>query len=547
MKNVTNKLMYSAGTLLLMALVIHVFQMNNQVKDIVLLAATFLSGYPIAKKSIQAVRMKVFSIELLISIAVIGALIIGEYVESAVVTFLYLFGAYLEARTLEKARISLRTLTETVPLEATVLRNGKKITLKAEEVLVNDHVVVRSGGKIAVDGTILSGQALINEAAITGESVPVSKTKGDPVFSGSIIDNGYLEINAQKVGEDTTFAKIIELVEEAQETKAKTQKFLEKFAYYYTPGILILSVVVFLFTFDFHLAITFLVIACPGALVISAPVSIVAGLGNAAKNGILIKGGDKVEILAKIKGIVFDKTGTLTQGKPSITAIRAFGRDENELLLLAAQVETASEHHLGRTIVEEAERRDLRLIQKPTDIEVLKGYGIRALVNGKTFFVGNQKALFKGGIKINKEIETYAYEQERLGNTAVYVVIDQQVAGIISIADQIRKEAKESVRQLKQNGIKHTVMLTGDNQHTAKMVAEQLNIDQYYAELLPTEKVDRVNACKHKGLKLAMVGDGINDAPAIATADIGIAMGGTGTHIAMETADVVLMSDRLDK
>src|SRR5699024_8162438 len=293
---------------------------------------------------------------LLVTIAVIGALFIGEYVESAVVTFLFLFGAYLEARTLEKTRSSLKELIDMAPQEAMVIRDdGETESIPVEDVVEGDRIMIRSGGKIPVDGSIISGQASLNEAAVTGESIPVSKKLDDPVFSGTIVDNGYIEMVAEKVGDDTTFAKIIELVEEAQEMKSKTQTFLDKFANVYTPAIIVLSVLVYLFTRDLHLAITFLVVACPGALVIGAPVSIVAGIGNGAKKGVLVKGGEVMDNLSKVDTLVFDKTGTLTKGKPEVTDIQTYNKyHEDVLLKLVAEAETISEHHLGQTIVKEA-------------------------------------------------------------------------------------------------------------------------------------------------------------------------------------------------
>src|SRR5690554_2080684 len=285
-----NRIMYAAGILILAALATYLFKWNSLLLDALLIIASIVAGIPTFIKAWKASRQKMFSIELLVTIAVIGALIIGEYVESAAVTFLFLFGAFLEGRSLEKARASLKSLMEMAPLEATVIRDGIRSIINADEVVENDLVVIQTGEKIPIDGRIVSGKASVNEAAITGESVPASKTKDDQVFSGSILDSGYIEVIAEQVGEETTFSKIIELVEEAQEGKAKTQRLLEKFATIYTPGIIVLSILVWIITQDIHLALTFLVIACPGALVISAPVSIVAGIGNGARNGILIKG-----------------------------------------------------------------------------------------------------------------------------------------------------------------------------------------------------------------------------------------------------------------
>lgn len=516
-------------------------------KDAVLILSTLIAGYPIVKKAWQSVRMRASSIELLVTIAVAGALMIGEYVESAAVTFLFIFGAYLEAHTLEKTRRSLKSLMDMAPLKATVKREGKSVSIPAEEVKIGDLVLVPSGEKIAVDGIVVSGQALLNEAAITGESVPASKQKNDHVFSGTIVDSGYIEVIAERVGEDTTFAKIIELVEEAQESKAKTQKFLEKFANFYTPVILVLSVMVYFFTKDIELTLTFLVIACPGALVISAPVSIVAGIGNGANSGILIKGGEVMEKLSKIDVVLFDKTGTLTKGQPEVTAIQAYGMEEEELLTMAAEAEVISEHHLGKTIVREAKSRGIRLINRPDDVEVIKGHGIKATIKGKKVMIGNRKWMKENQIRISYDVESYAVGQEKKGNTAVFTAINNHIIGVISVADRIRAEAADTIQHLKQIGVKQIFMLTGDNLHTAKTVANQLGIDQVYAELLPEEKVEKVKQLQQQGFKIAMVGDGINDAPAIAMADIGIAMGGSGTDAVMETADMIIIADRLEK
>ncbi|WP_017754093.1 heavy metal translocating P-type ATPase [Calidifontibacillus oryziterrae] len=517
----------------------------GNMKDGALIAATAIASIPIFIKAIQALRMKAFSIELLVSIAVIAALYIGEYVESAVVTFLFLFGAYLESRTLEKTRSSLKQLVDMAPLEATVIRDDHQVVVPIEEVVEGDQVVIRSGGKVPVDGKIISGQAFLNEAAVTGESTLASKTTNDIVFSGTIVDSGYVEIVAEKVGDDTTFAKIIELIEEAQETKSKTEKFLDRFANYYTPSVVVLAIIVYILTRNLHLAITFLVVACPGALVIGAPVSTVAGIGNGAKHGVLVKGGEVMDKLSKVDTLVFDKTGTLTKGKPEVTDIKVFTNiDSNELLRIVAQAETISEHHLGQTIVKEAQARNLTF-SKIDNGEVIKGNGIRAYIDGRSVVVGNRSLLEADGIEVPVNVGKYALEREMAGNTAVFVAIEEKVAGIISIADQIREDAARALAEMRKNGIKKIVMLTGDNKHTAGLVANQLGLDVYYAELLPEDKVDYVKKLKEEGNVVAMAGDGINDAPAIATAHIGLAMGKGGTDVSMETADVVLMADKL--
>ncbi|WP_022794521.1 heavy metal translocating P-type ATPase [Marinococcus halotolerans] len=536
---------FFAGFLLILALVLN-FTGYYELRQLTLIAATVIAGIPIAIKAVQALLMRAFSIEMLVTIAVIGALYIGEYVESAVVTFLFLFGDYLEARSLEKTRSSLKSLVDMAPQEATIIRDGDSVTVPVEEVLEGDRVIIRTGGRVPVDGEIITGQASLNEAAITGESVPASKKLGDKVFSSTVMDTGYVEIIAEKVGDDTTFAKIIELVEEAQESKSKTEKFLNKFANIYTPAVAVLSVLVYALTRDLHLAITFLVIACPGALIIGAPVSSVAGIGNGAKNGVLVKGGDVMDRFAKVDTLVFDKTGTLTKGKPEVTDINVFhSHKEQDLLRLVAQAEAASEHHLGQTIVKEAKVRNMVLDQEPEGVDVIKGHGLVATVEGRVLAVGNRKLMDMKNIVIPAEAETYAMSREKTGNTAIFAAVNGEVAGIFSIADQIREDAPAALAQMRKNGVKKIIMLTGDNQHTAELVATKLGLDEFHAELLPEDKVAFVKQLKQQGHVVAMAGDGVNDAPAIATADIGLAMGEGGTDISMETADVVLMADKL--
>lgn len=546
-RTIKNKLTGISGGLLLAALITYLISPGSLLIDLMLIIAAIVSGVPILKKAIQALRMRAFSIELLVSIAVIGAMIIGEYTEAAVVTFLFLFGDYLEGRTLRKTRASLRSLMDMAPQEAIVVREGTRMTIPVDQVEVGDRIIVPQGARIPVDGTVLSGSAQVNESAITGESIPKTKKSGDSVYSSSISEGGYLEITAEAVGEDTTFSKIIEMVEEAQESKAKTQKFMERFAAYYTPGIIVLSLLLGLLTKDAYLALTFLVIACPGALVISVPVSIVAGIGNGAKNGILIKGGDKMESLAKVQAMVFDKTGTLTKGKPEVTQVKAFEMSQRDLLELAAEVELRSEHHLGAAIVKKASDAGWEPRNIATQTDTMKGHGLRAVVDGRDIYIGNLSGARKLGKEVDPETKKYLSAQQEKGYTAVVVITDQRVAGVISIADQVREEAPQALQALREEGIGHMVMLTGDNQKVAQQTARDLELDQVFAELLPQDKVEKVQQCKDSGVKLAMLGDGVNDAPAIATADVGIAMGGTATEVTMETADVVLLSGKLDK
>ncbi|MFG6115621.1 heavy metal translocating P-type ATPase [Halobacillus sp. MO56] len=536
-----------SGGLLLVAVTAYLTGFHN-LQQAALIAATFLAGVPISIKAFQALWAKAFSIELLVTIAVLGAMIIGEYVESAAVTFLFLFGAYLEARTLEKTRSSLKELVAMAPEEATILQAGNEITIPVEKVQQGDRIIIRSGGKVPVDGKIAAGKASLNEAAITGESVPASKQKNDQVFGSTIVDHGYMEVVAEKVGDDTVFAKIIELVEEAQETKSQTEKFLDRFAAFYTPGVVVLAVLVYMLTGDFHLSITFLVVACPGALVIGAPVSNVAGIGNGAKHGVLLKGGDVMDRLSKVDTLIFDKTGTLTKGKPEVTNIKTFnGIEEAELVRLVAQAETLSEHHFGRTIILEARKQGIEIDTGAATGEIIKGAGIIATVDSHRLAIGNRKLIKKEQIEVTEEINNYALKRERTGNTAIFAAVDGKLSGIFSIADQIREDASEALAAMRKNGVKQIIMLTGDNRHTAKLVADRLELEEFHAELLPEQKTAFVQELKTAGNTVAMAGDGINDAPAIASADIGLAMGAGGTDIAMETADVVLMADKLNQ
>ena len=531
-----------AGALLLIALALHLAGIPVA-RDAALVVSAVIAGVPTGIRAWQALRAKAFSIELLVTIAVTGALIIGEFVEAAVVAFLFVFGAWLEARTLERTRRSLRELIDLAPQTAQVRRGEQTVTVPVDDVVAGDTVLVHSGGTIAVDGRIRFGSAHVNEATITGEPLAAERSIGDTVYSGTLVETGYLEIEAEQVGDDTTFAKIIELVEEAQETKTTAQRFLDRFAAIYTPAIIVLSVLVLAVTRDLEFALTFLVIACPGALVISTPVSMVAGLGNGARHGVLVKGGDALERLSKVDTIVLDKTGTLTRGTPEVVAIQALDGDEHRMLRLAAGLELASEHPLGRAIVAAA---GSELPAPPDDVEVVVGGGIRGIVEGHRVAVGSRRVLATLGVALPAEVAGCAEAQEHDGSTVVFAVIDGVLSGVISLADQPRPEAAAAISRMRAGGIRRIAMLTGENRRTAEGVAARLGIDEVHAELLPHEKVRAVRELTDAGGRVAMVGDGINDAPAIATADVGIAMG-AGTDVSIQTADVILMGNRLDQ
>ncbi|WP_422485547.1 heavy metal translocating P-type ATPase [Gudongella sp. DL1XJH-153] len=513
---------------------------------VLMLATTLVAGLPIFKNAFVALKYKIVGIDALVTIAVTGALFIGEYWEAAAVTFLFMLGDYLESRTIEKTRSSIKALLDLAPDTARVLRKGKEVIVSPDEVLEGETVIVKPGEKVSVDGTVLEGNAYINQAAITGESLPISKMKEDDVFSGTILESGYMRIRADKVGDDTTFARILEMVEEAQDKKAKTQKFLEKFSRYYTPGIIALSALLYLFTRDLVLSLTLLVIACPGALVISTPVSIVAGIGNGAKHGVLVKGGEIMEKLGKIKVLAFDKTGTLTIGKPVVTEVIAMGIDKKELLRIAAIGESYSEHPLGRAIINHADEILGDYKGDVEEAEILTGQGIKAKIEGKEYLLGNRKLFMENGYNLD-HVEKTLQDEESKGQTAIMVGLDSNVLGIIAIADVVREDAKLLIQNIKSLGIKKVVMLTGDNERAAKAIAKELGLDDYYAELLPEDKVRVLMELQEEYGATGMVGDGVNDAPALASADLGIAIGGAGKDVAMETADVVLMSEEIRK
>ena len=535
--------MISSGLLIALAFIFNLIGANHLI-DTLLIVATVLTGIPIVYFALQALKFKYMSIDLLVSIAIIGAIVIGEYVESSVVGFLFLFGSYLEARTLARTRESIQSLMALAPEEAILLKEGQEVVVAVGDVALDDIVIVKAGGKVPVDGDIISGEAQLNEAMMTGESVPREKTTGDAVFSGTIVDEGYIKVQAKKVGEDTAFNQIIELVEEAQDQKSQTEKFLDRFSQYYTPAVVILSVIVYLMTQNLHLAITFLVIACPGALVIGAPVSNVSGIGNAAKNGVLLKGGDAVDRFKQATTFMFDKTGTLTKGEPAVTNVVSF--IDEDWLFEVAELERHSEHHLGRAIVNYA-KQTTNLTDDHLNVTLVKGQGLVGSYDEAQYVIGNRRLMDAQGVALTNDINKQIETEEAEGKTVVIVAKETSVIGYLVINDVIREEAKTALTALKRYGARDLVMLTGDNEKTAQYVAKQLGITSVRAELQPKDKLEEIKQRQQRGEKVVMVGDGVNDAPALALSDIGIAMGLSGTDVAIETADVVVMNDRLDK
>lgn len=512
------------------------------IQDAALIAASVIAGAPIAKRAMAALRYRTFSIDLLVTIAVIGALIIGEYVESGVVAFLFLFGAWLEQRSLERTRTSIRELVDAAPTTARIRRDGEEIEIDVTEIAEGDLVVIKAGDSVPVDGRIVEGVGHLEQAAITGEPVPVERAAGDDVFAGTTLDNGFLIVSASQVGDDTTFARIIELVEDAQDAKAPRQQFLDRFAAIYTPAVIVAAVLFGLIMRDASLGLTFLVIACPGALVIATPVAIVAGIGNRAKRGAILKGGDAVERLAGVDTMVLDKTGTLTEGRPVVTQVRAVQGTEEELLAVAASLELASEHPLARALVAAAREQDLDL-HGPDQVEVLRGVGLTGVVGGRRVGVGSFRLVDQPlGDDLAAEVRT----AEAQGGTVSFVVVDGELHGHVVIADALRPGVSEAMAALHRGGVKELVMLTGDNPRAAAHVAQQAGIDEVRAQLLPEDKVAHVKRLVDGGANVAMVGDGLNDAPALAAANVGVAMG-AGTDVSVETADVVLAGNRLEQ
>jgi Cd2+/Zn2+-exporting ATPase len=504
---------------------------------------TILAGYHIFKKAFMDLWYKMIGIDLLVTIAVVAAFIIGDYFEAAAVTYLFTLGHILEKSALEKTRSSLKKLLDLKPSEARRLLDHQEEIVSLDSLNIDDILLVKPGEKIPTDGIIIEGSVLIDEQILTGESVPVEKGIGDAILGSTLLQTGYMKMKVSHVGEDTTLARMIHMVEEAQDKKAKTQKFMEVFSRYYTPLIVILSIVIYFLTKDIRLAITALVIACPGALVIATPVSFVAGIGHAAKKGILFKGGDSIERLAKGNLLFFDKTGTLTQGKPELKKIYTFDYDENELLRIASIGESYSEHPLASAIIDEARRRSLTTDDLPKESELIIGKGVKFKYNNIRYMIGNNKIL---EFPLKNEVASTIDAFEDMGYTTLIMADPQRVLGLFAIADGLRNHAKKVISEVRSLGIKDIIMLTGDQDRVAKQVSDEVGIKTYHAKLLPEDKANIVKSYQEHHQTI-FVGDGINDALALSYATASVAIGGVGKDLAMETADVVLMSEDLSK
>ena len=523
-------------------------QLDPAAGHLLMVVAAVVAGARIATRALAALRTGTVGIELLVTVAAAGAVVIGEYWEAAAVTFLFALGGALEATTIGHTRQAVAALLDLAPTTAVVVRDGRPREVPAAQVAIGETVVVKHGARVPVDGVITDGQATVDESSITGESIPVEKSTGDRVFAGTTNLGGYATVRTTGAGADTTLARIIHRVEQAQEQKARAQRFMERFARWYTPGIIALAGLAGVLTGDVVLALTLLVIGCPGALVISMPVSIIAGIGRAARRGILIKGGEHLETIAKVDAVALDKTGTLTTGRPRLTDLRpASGVTRTELLTWAAAAEAGSEHPLAVPVLAAAGDAKLAPAGPPEGVRSHPGKGIEAVVRGERVLVGTPALLAEFGVAVSPAERAAVTALAQAGRTPMLVSRGDRVLGALAVADQVRPDAADLVAGLRAAGVDRVVMLTGDHPAVAQAVARQAGIGEVHAGLLPGDKVTVVERLRREGHRVAMVGDGVNDAPALATADAGVAMGVAGSHVAIETADVALMSDHLTR
>jgi len=522
--------------------------------DILAIVVILFGGYPIFKNALMTLLSRNLNVNVLVSVAAIAAVAIGDYLEAATVIFIMVLGEFLEDFTVGRTRKAISQLIKITPQQATVRRNDGEIQISVDQLELGDTVIVKAGERIPIDGDIASGEASINQAVITGESMPVDKNVGDAVYSGTVNEVGYIEVKATKVGTDTTLARIKRLIKEAQTEKAPIQRVVDKYAGYFIPLVFLVAIGVYLgvyfvtgeFRPALERAITILIVACPCALVLGTPTAVVAGLGSAAKRGVLIKGGAYLEAAGRLTTVLFDKTGTLTVGKPQVTDIDAYSdHNEDEILQLAAIAEKRSEHPLAKAVLSEAEERKLN-VAEPAEFKIFRGKGVLASYNGGSIVLGNREFLMDNSITIPEMVEKTVKARESAGNTVLILAHDGHVCGSISVSDQLRDGVVGAIGSLQKAGIKRVAMLTGDNRRTGEAMAREAGIEEVYANMLPEDKLEKVKELQAQGERVAMIGDGINDAPALAAADIGIAMG-KGTDVAIETADVALMEDELKK
>ena len=511
------------------------------------LVATFLGGWQRFVAGIQDAARRSITVNVFVTVAIAITVAAGEFLPAAVIILIMAVVGALEAYTLDRTRRSIRELLDLTPPTATVRRGDAEVTVPVAELRVGDIVVVRPGERIPVDGVVIVGAATVNQAPITGESMPVEKFKGSEVFGGTLNESGRLEICTAKIGADTTLAKIVHLVEEAQEGKAPIQGIADRFTTWFLPTVLVLAIIGYLSSGEVKVAIAILLVACPCAFAIATPSAVAAGIANMARRAVLIKGGCFFEIAGKIDSLVVDKTGTLTLGRPKVMeVVSGDGMDEREVLRLSAIAEKYSEHPLAKSVMALAAKRGLG-IPDPDDFKIEVGKGITAGHNGTVIVVGKAEFLQDRGIAVPARMEQALAAQAGLGRTAVLVAQDHVVAGLVAIADEVRPGTSHAVAALKELGVRHIAMLTGDHSTVAQAVARQIGVDEFRAGLLPEDKQRVIKEWQSQGKTVAMVGDGINDAPSLAVADVGIVMGAAGTHVAIEAADVTLMNDDLSR
>jgi Cd2+/Zn2+-exporting ATPase len=481
------------------------------------------------------------------SVAMIAAIIVGEYSAAALVVFMFAIGDWLENLTIARADNALKDLAKLAPATVTVVREGREIVLPIEQVVSADIVLVRSGERIGVDGVIQGGSASVNQSAITGESMPIDKKAGDEVFAGTLNEVGALEIKVTRIGAETTLGQIVKLVKDAQKSQAPVQRIANQYARILVPITFAIAVLVYLLTGDITRSITVLVVVCPCALVLATPTAVVAAIGNAAKRGMLVKSGAVIERVGKVDVVAFDKTGTLTHGQPIVQQIIPLdGYKADQILSFAASIERGSEHPIGRSIVQAGLERQVQLANVE-GFAVLPGYGVTGCVENRQVIIGNRALLGEHNILWAAEVDQQVQQLERQGQTVIPVAVDGTLKGLITLADTPRLEAKQAIAELKRIGIREVIMITGDNPRTAERIARELGIDRVYAEVLPQDKLQIIRDLQAQGKKVAFVGDGVNDAPALAAAEIGIAMGLAGTDVALETADIGLMADEIER
>jgi Zn2+/Cd2+-exporting ATPase len=546
-----------SGLLFLGGLAAEMSSISASVSILFFVSSLISGGWHIALKAYKAVRTRSLEMNALMTIASVGAIVLGQYAEGAAVVFLFSVSLLIESFSVDRTRRAIRSLMGISPTKATVVRAGIETVVPVEEIDVGESVLIRPGERIPTDAKVVEGHSSVDEAPITGESTPVLKRKGDRVYAGSFNQLGALELIVLKRVNDSTIARIIHLVEDAQSKKAPSQTLVERFARYYTPSIFGMAVALatlppLLFGQPFgvwiYRSLVLLVIACPCALVISTPVTLVSALTNAARHGILIKGGKHLEALAQVRALAFDKTGTLTEGRLTVTDIVPLNSlSTREILRIAAAAEVKSEHHLAEALLRKAKDEGIGLSEfSIEDFSSITGKGIRTRIDGKSYIVGNHQLVEEMGI-CSEAVEKTLHRLESEGKTVVILTNEEEPLGVIAVSDRIRNESTTVIEALHKLGVEHVVMLTGDNRGTALAVAGELKVDNLRAELLPEDKLSIVRELKARYGIVAMVGDGINDAPALAAADIGIAMGGAGSDTALETADIALMTDNISK